>query len=49
MTLQEALKVLEYHQKWRHGDEVEQTDKELTEAIDIAINILKGLDKESKK
>ena len=39
MTHKEALKVLEYHQKWRLGnDEVEATDpRELTHAIEIAI------------
>lgn len=44
MTLQEALKVLTDHQKWRQGDdEVKQTNpKELTEAINVAIKVLKG-------
>lgn len=38
MTHKEALKVLEYHQKWRKGDEVEATNsRELTHAIEIAI------------
>lgn len=39
MIKQEALKVLEDHQKWRLGDdEVEATNpKELTKAIEVAI------------
>ena len=42
MTHKEALKVLEYHQKWRQGDKVEQTDpKELTKALGSVIEYLK--------
>jgi len=44
MTLQHAIKVLEAHQEWRTGGDGDPTDpKELTEAIEVAINILKGL------
>ena len=43
MTKQEALKVLEDHQKWRLGDDgVDATNpKELTKAINFAIKLLK--------
>jgi hypothetical protein len=42
MTLKQAHKVLSKHQKWRKGDErVKQTTpKELTQAMDIAIEVL---------
>lgn len=45
MNLSEAIKVLEDHQAWRKGDDTKPaTDpKRLTEAIDIAIHLLKGL------
>lgn len=44
MTLKQAIKVLERHNKWRLGAEIKATEpKELTEAIEVAINILKGL------
>lgn len=44
MTLQHAIKVLEAHQEWRTGGDGEPTDpKDLTEAMDIAINILNQL------
>ena len=47
MTLRQAHKVLSKHQKWRMGDDrVKATDpKELTQAMEIAINIMKNLDK----
>lgn len=43
MTKKQALKILVNHQKWRLGsDRVKMTDvKELTEAINIAIDVLK--------
>ncbi len=45
MTIPEAIKVLEDHQKWRLGADTEQTDpKKLTEAIEIAIIMLGSYD-----
>ena len=45
MTLKQAVKALSNHQKWRKGSEtIPQTDpKELSEALEIAINILKNI------
>ena len=44
MTLQEAIKELEYFQKWRKGADIPQpTPKKISEALDIAINLLKKL------
>lgn len=44
MTLKQALKILKHHQKWRKGADTEMTDpKKLTEAIEIAINLLSKL------
>ena len=45
MTLPEAIKVLEDHNKWRLGDDtIEPTKpKLLTEALEIAIHLLKQL------
>lgn len=45
MTLTTAIKILEHYQKWRKGeiDDIHYTPKELSEAIDIAINLIKGL------
>ena len=44
MTLQEALKHLEYYQKWRKGADIKQPDpKKIGESLDIAINILKNM------
>ena len=41
MTNEEAKRILEYHQKWRKGAEVEQTDvKKLSEAMDVAIEVI---------
>ena len=42
MTLQEAIKLLECHQKWRLGAEIEMTnEKLLTEALDLVIQAAK--------
>lgn len=42
MTLKQAIKILEDHNIWRLGADTEPTKpKELTEALQIAINILK--------
>jgi hypothetical protein len=44
MSLIQAIKVLERHNKWRLGGKGKMTDpKQLTEAIEAAINIMKGL------
>jgi hypothetical protein len=44
MSLIEAIKVLEQHQKWRLGDDAQPMTepKQLSEALDIAINLLSG-------
>ena len=44
MNLNKAIEVLEAHNIWRKGADTEPTDpKQLTEALEIAINLLKGL------
>lgn len=44
MTLQEAIKELEYFQKWRKGADIEQpSPRRVSEALDAAINLLKKL------
>ena len=44
MTLLEAIEILSNHQKWRKGVDTPATDpKQLTEALEIAINILTHL------
>ena len=44
MNLQEAIKTLEYYNKWRLGAELDQPNpKEITEDLEIAINLLKQL------
>ena len=44
MTLKEAIKELEYYQKWRIGADIPQPKpKDITESIDIAIHIMKQL------
>ena len=44
MTLKEALKELRNYQKWRLGADIPQPDpKKVTEAIDIAINLMKQM------
>ena len=46
MDLKEAIKVLGSHQLWRKGAEIEPTDpKKLTEALGIAVRLLKQLNK----
>jgi len=38
MTLIEAIKILDYHNRWRRGEEIEMTNSKLLgEAIDMAI------------
>lgn len=49
MDLKKAIKVLSTHQKWRKGEKVKPTNPtELTEALDIAVNLLKGLETNKK-
>lgn len=44
MTLKEAIKELEYYQKWRKGADMPQPEpKKIGESLDIAINILKNM------
>ena len=44
MTLKEAIKELEYYQKWRKGADMPQPEpKKVSEVLDIAINILKNM------
>ena len=44
MTLQQAISTLEYYQRWRKGADIPQPNpKEISEAIDISINLMKGM------
>lgn len=44
MDLNKAIKVLKEYQEWRTGAEIPQPKPELiTEALEVAINILSGL------
>jgi len=44
MTLPEVIRILEKHNQWRQGADMKPTDpKTLTEAIEVAIQLLKGL------
>lgn len=44
MTTSEAIKELQYYQKWRRGADIQIPDtKKVGEAIDIAINLMKGI------
>ena len=44
MTLPEAIKVLEEYNSWRLGADTKMLDpKVITEALEIAIHLLKGL------
>jgi hypothetical protein len=44
MTLNQAIKVLKHHQKWRKGADIKPTEpRELTEALEIAINKLETI------
>jgi len=48
MTTQEAVEVLEQYNKWRRGAEIEMPDpKRIGEAINVAINALKEINKNS--
>jgi len=54
MTLKQAIKVLEKHNKWRTGNDFPtkgkmQSPKEITEAMEIAIHQLNQLIKPNKK
>ncbi len=41
MKLNEAIEILEYHQRWRLGkiDEMKYTPKQLTKALDVVLKI----------
>jgi hypothetical protein len=44
MNLKEAIKILEDYNKWRLGSKLDQPNpKEVTEALEIAINIMDQL------
>lgn len=44
MNLQKAIQILKKHQEWRLGADTKLTDpKQLTEVLDVAINILEEL------
>lgn len=46
MTLPEAIPILETYNKWRRGADIPQPDpKEIGETIEIAINLMKGINK----
>ena len=46
MKLKKAIKILEYHQKWRRGlvDEMKVTPKKLGIAIDVILENAQRLD-----
>ena len=47
MTLTQAINILEKHNKWRLGGKDNPIDpKQLTEALEVAINLLKQLNKQ---
>ena len=47
MTAEEALKVIKYHQEWRKGGDVPQTDTtKLTEALDLLPKVIESKDRE---
>ena len=47
MEIQQAIKILRYHQKWRRGALIEMLDpKDIGEAIDVILGYFK---KEEKK
>lgn len=49
MTLEQAIKVLDLHNQWRKGANIEmQKPSEIGEAIDVALNILKGINEKPK-
>ncbi|MDR2004115.1 MAG: hypothetical protein LBQ74_13870 [Prevotella sp.] len=49
MDIQKIVDILTYHQQWRQGADIPQTDmKKLTEALDGAIKILSHLQHENR-
>lgn len=44
MKLEQAIEILEHHQVWRLGksDEMKHSSKELTAALDVAIDVVKA-------
>lgn len=54
MTLDQAINVLEKHQEWRRDNNVPaktqmQNPKEIGEALDVAIHLMKGLSAKTAK
>ncbi len=47
MTLDKSIEILEYHQQWRRCiiDEMKYSPKELTEALDNVLNLVKQIQK----
>lgn len=44
MTLKQAIRILERHNKWRKGDKIKMIEPQLiTEAIDLIISHLRSL------
>ena len=49
MTLKETIEILESHNKWRKGADIDMTHPAiLSEAVDTAIHLLKELIKNNK-
>lgn len=49
MTIEQALEVLKYHNQWRLGSNLEQTNsQELTKALIIAIEVMEKKKEEIK-
>jgi hypothetical protein len=43
MKLPEVIRIIEHHNQWRQGADIKPIDpRTLTEAIEVAIHILKG-------
>lgn len=49
MTLEQAIEILEYHQKWRLGEikEMIYPPKKLTQAIDVLLDEFKNKGKQN--
>lgn len=47
MTQEKAIQVIAYHQRWRKGADIPQTDvSELTDALDLLPTLIHGKDRE---
>ncbi len=51
MSLDKAIKILEYHQQWRLGNEdiMKYKPKDITEALDVVLKTVKELKESSNK